>query len=449
MDSETILEIVLQKLAKNNYLDEKKEIGGGGFSKVYQVQHEHLGKRVLKIIDYNKFADCTNQDFKRITTRFINEAKLLQKVHHQNVARVYDAAVVKIKNKIGKIEIPYLIMDYINGKNLEIVFRENSALDLEKIFNISREILSALGAIHREGIIHRDIKPSNIMIKNENETAVLIDFGLAKDSLNKGKVTDTGTFAGTYQYMSPEQFEDMKNVKIPSDIYSFGILLYEMLAGEVPFSVSQNNPVYYHQVHLKNPIPNILKKRPGLPRKTKHIINKAMAKKPGKRYQTTNEFLNELEKLKEECTAKTPPKKIPRFIYRLAIIPVLVIAVVIAVSLIKANGRHEHRYRELIKSADRCIEKSEYEKARKYLNQALKLKKTRDVPWLLETVTNKQKEKMHRDFNQLKKFMAGNAPKKEKIEKCRTFLNQHQQVPANDQTGQMVSETRQFIRQLQ
>jgi serine/threonine protein kinase len=397
MDSDTILKIVLEKLEKNNYLYEALDIGGGGFSKVYRVKHEHLGKRVLKIMDYNKFAGCTPDDFKRMTTRFINEAKLLQKVHHQNVAAIHDAALVKIKDKTGEINIPYLIMDYINGKSLDRIL-EKGPLGLERIFKISREILSGLEAIHREGIIHRDIKSSNIMIKQANETAILIDFGLAKDCLNKNPYTDTGSFAGTYQYMSPEQFEDLKKVTIQSDIYSFGVLLYEMLSGDVPFKDSKNNPVNYYQLHKRNPIPNILRKRTGLPREIKPIIDKAMAKKPGDRYISAMEFLDALESVKGEIPANKPVDrntgKFSRNLYIYVTAVILVIAIIIAaftaVPLVISN----YRYRELMTIADRFIKNNDYEKAKDYLNRALKVKDTREARWLLEIVADKQRETM-------------------------------------------------------
>ena len=187
---------------------------------VYLASHKDTGIQVAM-----KLLKEELQDKEKITDRFTQEGLL--KLDHPNIVKVL---VVGTHNNT-----PYIVMDYIEGSDLEEVIKRNGRLPVDKALNIFKQILSALSYVHSKGIIHRDIKPKNILI-DKNGSVKLTDFGIAKTLYSNVK-TSTGSYLGAPAYSSPEQMDGRK-VDSRSDIYSLGITLYEMLAGKGPYSSS-------------------------------------------------------------------------------------------------------------------------------------------------------------------------------------------------------------------
>jgi serine/threonine protein kinase len=287
VDNDNILKAVFSRMGDS--YEYMKYLGKGATSRVYLVYQKHLKQyRALKIMD-NEYihllmekendTDSTVELNER-RKRFINEANAYMKIKHPNVAEIYDIRQVETQRGREIIDIPYIIMEYVEGVPLSHLLKSQKPLKLETAAAISLDILDALNAIHQKDIIHRDIKPSNIMIEKGTDKATLIDFGLAKDILEGTPMTSTGMAMGTFIYMSPEQFEDSSKVGPGTDIYSFGVILYEMLTGKPPYTGSVKELIHSH---IYGEIPDIRKVDKDLPGVMDSLIRKAMAKKEKKR----------------------------------------------------------------------------------------------------------------------------------------------------------------------
>ena len=298
-----------------------KFLGKGATSRVYLVYQKHLKQyRALKIMDYEyihllmeKESDTDSTvELNERRRRFINEANAYMKIKHPNVAEIYDIRQVKTQRGREVIEIPYIIMEYVEGVPLSHLLKSQKPLKLEIAAAISVDILDALDAIHKKDIIHRDIKPSNIMIEKGTDKATIIDFGLAKDILEGTPMTSTGMAMGTFLYMSPEQFEDSSKVGPGTDIYSFGVILYEMLTGKPPYT---GNPKELMHNHIYGEIPVIRKVDKDLPRVMDTLIRKAMAKKEKNRGNVRyyKEILKDFIKKPAPESAETVISKAPVF----------------------------------------------------------------------------------------------------------------------------------------
>jgi serine/threonine protein kinase len=281
--NDDILKAVLSQMGDS--YEHIEFLGRGATSRVYKVFQKHLKQhRALKIMDYEYVhllmetendTDSTVELNER-RKRFINEANAYKKIKHPNVAEIYDIRQVEIQRGRIIIEIPYIIMEYVEGVPLSQLLKNQKPLKLETAAAISVDILDALKAIHHKDIIHRDIKPSNIMIEKGTNRATIIDFGLAKDVLEGTHMTSVGLAMGTFLYMSPEQFADSSKVGPGTDIYSFGVILYEMLTGKPPFMGGAKELMHKH---VYGEIPDIRKVDKDLPGVMDTLIKKAMAKK--------------------------------------------------------------------------------------------------------------------------------------------------------------------------
>jgi hypothetical protein len=255
-----------------------REIGRGGMGAVFEAEQISLGRRVaLKILRFGTVSDPEALD------RFRREAETVARLHHTNIVPIYS-----VGNEAG---VNYYAMQYIDGKSLDLVLRENGGpLDPLVVARHGLEAAEALAHAHQRGVIHRDVKPSNLML--EEGRIWLTDFGLAK-RLDDVTLSMTGALLGTPRYMSPEQAQASKRpIDHRTDIYSLGATLYELATGRPAFVGETPHTVISQILHAEPPSPRSL--RPGLPRDLETILVKCLAKEPGQRYASAQELADDL-----------------------------------------------------------------------------------------------------------------------------------------------------------
>lgn len=251
-------------------------IGTGGMANVYLARDLILDRDVaVKVLKFD-FQD--NQDAIR---RFQREAMAASQLLHHNIVEVYDVDEEE--------EQQYIVMEYVKGTDLKKFIKEKSPISLELVVNIMSQILSAINVAHRHGIIHRDIKPQNILI-NENNEVKITDFGIAI-ALSDTSLTQTNTLLGSVHYLSPEQARG-GNATIKSDIYSLGVVLYELITGDVPYT--GESAVSIALKHFQEDFPLVRDKLDYVPQSLENVVLRATAKSPEHRYETTQEMLSDL-----------------------------------------------------------------------------------------------------------------------------------------------------------
>ncbi|MCB2160536.1 protein kinase [bacterium] len=263
----------MQKFGRYEIIE---EIGRGGMAVVYLARdiEGDAQEIALKVLQ----REYASQD--RIHARFTREVQTISKLKHPAIVPVFDNGEVE-----GR---PYLIMRHMSGGSLKDLL-SNGPLDLETSNTIIERISGALQEAHEQGVVHRDIKPGNILF-DENGQSYLADFGIAKVLLtDETTLTATGVGVGTPSYMSPEQIQGRREIDARSDIYSMGVVLFEMLTGKKPYAGETPIQVIFMQV--SDPIPDILEYVPELPEGTASVIYKAMAKAPEERYQRVNHLV--------------------------------------------------------------------------------------------------------------------------------------------------------------
>ena len=257
-----------------------KELGRGGMGAVYLAEDMELDRKVaLKFLPEHYTSDP------EIKSRFRREAKAAAALNHPNIVTVYE-----IGEHDGK---SYIAMEYVQGDSLKDLISEET-LTLDEVIEIVRQICDGLSKAHQAGIVHRDIKPENILMSSEG-CVKIADFGLAKV---KGvtRLTKEGSTMGTISYMSPEQAEGRK-IDQRSDIFSLGVVIYEMLTGQLPFKGEHDLVVLYSILNEEaKPITDL---RSDTPVELERIVSKTLAKEPSKRYQHIEEMLFELNRIKE------------------------------------------------------------------------------------------------------------------------------------------------------
>ena len=256
------------------------ELGRGAMGVVFKAIDPNIGRTVaLKTLRL----DALGIDSEEVVRRFKNEARSAGVMNHPNIVTIYDA---------GDIHgIFYIAMEFIEGTTLQSVMAEQRVLSVDKIITLSRQICAGLDYAHSHGVIHRDVKPANMMITSDG-TVKIMDFGIAKAG---GGMTSTGQVLGTPNYMSPEQVKG-RILDGRSDLFSFGVMVYEMITGEKPF-MGQNITTIIYKIVNENPIsPRELDVtvHPGL----SAVITKALAKSPDERYQSGAELMRDLENYK-------------------------------------------------------------------------------------------------------------------------------------------------------
>lgn len=257
-------------------------IGKGGMGQVYQARHIDLKKMVAIKVLHNHLTEEEGA-----IERFKREALAAAKLEHPNIVRVYDYGV--------NHKICYLIMEYMEGESLRERIKKRKMLSLPEVINFTEQISQALAVVHNKGIIHRDLKPENIFLHkfNDQDVVKLLDFGIAKvHSLtqNVETLTNPGDIFGTPHYMSPEQCQ-AKPLDSRSDIYSLGIIIYEMLTGIKPLEADNALSIMYAHVHTR-PI-ELIDLVPDIPHNIAQVIMKTLEKNPADRYQNIEQFLAE------------------------------------------------------------------------------------------------------------------------------------------------------------
>jgi tetratricopeptide (TPR) repeat protein/predicted Ser/Thr protein kinase len=261
-----------------------EDLGKGGMGKVYKVLDQEINEKVaLKLIKPEIAADRETID------RFQNEIKITRRITHKNVCRMYH---------LGRENDNYYItMEFIRGQNLKKIIRMTRELSLEATLNIAQQICHGLIEAHRLGIVHRDLKPQNIMIDEDGDVRIM-DFGIASSIETKG-ATLPGMMIGTPEYMSPEQI-DGGHTDARSDIYSLGIIIYELLTGKTPFSGETPWSVAFKH---KNDLPHDPREiNPGIPESMSRVILKCLEKQKERRYQSAEELLADLASLDGQHT---------------------------------------------------------------------------------------------------------------------------------------------------
>jgi serine/threonine protein kinase len=259
-----------------------EKLGEGGMAIVYKAYDTRLEVDVaVKVIQTESLPQNA---IERALKRFEREAKALARLTHQNIVKVTDYGEYE-----GK---PYLVMPYLPGRTLKQ--KMDKPMPWQEAVQLLLPIAKALGYAHSQNIIHRDVKPSNILLTQSGQP-MLADFGIAKMLELEETLDLTGTSAavGTPEYMAPEQ-ANAKTVDHRADIYALGIVLFEMVTGRKPFVADTPMAVLIKQA--TEPLPNPKQFAPNLPDQAVRIIVKALAKKPGDRYQRMAEFSNILEK---------------------------------------------------------------------------------------------------------------------------------------------------------
>jgi serine/threonine-protein kinase len=271
-----------------------EELGRGGMGRVYRALDKKINEEVaLKLIKPEIASES------RTLERFANELKVARRIAHKNVSRMYHLS--------GEKGTHYITMEYVPGEDLKRMLRMSKQLSMATAVDIAKQIAEGLAEAHRLGIVHRDLKPGNIMIDREG-AARIMDFGIARLLSAKG-ITGAGVAVGTPDYMSPEQVEG-KEVDGRADIYSLGIILYEMVTGRVPFEADTPYAVGYKH---KNEVPVSPKTlNPQVPEDLSGLILKCLEKTPDKRWQTADELRVGLEKIEQGLPTTTKLTTAPK-----------------------------------------------------------------------------------------------------------------------------------------
>ncbi len=268
-----------------NYVVRHK-LGEGGMGAVYLAEHPTIGKRVALKVLHGEFAMRAD-----VVTRFFHEAKAVNDIQHPNIVDIIDFGEVPA-GVLTRERLVYFIMEFLGGTSLTEVIRSEAPLAPERALAIALQIADALSASHRCGIVHRDLKPDNVMLVQrgrEREFVKLLDFGIAKLTGDQGGSqhrTRAGTVMGTPFYMSPEQCEGRGNVDHRTDVYALGIVLYEMLAGRVPFAGDGFGEVLVQ--HMTQPPPPF---PVAVPPAIEQLVARALAKHPEARFASMDEMM--------------------------------------------------------------------------------------------------------------------------------------------------------------
>jgi serine/threonine protein kinase len=266
----------MSNLIANRY-EVIRHIGQGGMADVFVAVDTILNREVaVKMMRGELSKDTVS------VLRFEREAQAATTLSHPNIVEIYDVGEYKGHH--------YIVMEYVPGKTLKAMIRDRGALYKEEAVDIMKQLVSATAEAHRRGIIHRDIKPQNVIVKADGTVKVL-DFGIAMLTQGNMQLTQSNSVMGSVHYLAPELARG-ESASAQSDIYALGIVLYEMLTGEVPFKA--DSAVQVALMHMRNEMPSVRDFNPAIPQSLENIVIRATAKNKGLRYRSCNEMLEDL-----------------------------------------------------------------------------------------------------------------------------------------------------------
>jgi len=324
------LEIPTEKLTRGSLFAERyeiiEELGRGGMGKVFRVEDKKVKEEIaLKLIKPEIASD------KKTIERFRNELKIARKIRHKNVCAMFDLSEEKGSH--------FITMEYVSGGDLKKFIRRSGQLSVGKAISIAKQICDGLSEAHSLGIVHRDLKPNNIMIDDKGN-AKIMDFGIAR-SLEVKRITGAGVMIGTPEYMSPEQVEG-KEVDQRSDIYSLGVILYEMVTGQVPFE--GDTPFTIGMKHKGEMPKNPQELNTQIPDDLNRVILRCLEKDKEKRYQSAGEVASELTNIEKgiPSTERIVPERKPltsreitlQFSLRKLLFPALILIAVVIIGFV-------------------------------------------------------------------------------------------------------------------
>lgn len=255
-----------------------RKIGDGGMAFVYQAKDKLLNRIVAVKVLRPEFADDAE-----FLAKFKREAEAVANITHPNIVNVYDVG--------QEDKVHYIVMEYVDGQNLKEIIKNEGVLDEYTALDITKQIAQALSAAHKKGVIHRDIKPHNILISNEGRQVKVADFGIAK-AVSNSTITNIGSIIGSVHYFSPEQAKGQPVAK-NADLYSLGIVLYEMIIGRVPFR--GDSPISIALQHINEDIEFTQEEKTKIPHSVRTLISKLTEKSPEDRYQSAEEVIEDIE----------------------------------------------------------------------------------------------------------------------------------------------------------
>src|SRR3954449_3204139 len=272
----------------------RERIGSGGMADVYCADDAQLGREVAIKILHRRFS--RDREF---VERFRREASAAAGLQHPNVVGVFDR---------GEYDGTYYIaMEYLPGRTLKEIIREEAPLDQQRAIALTIQVLQAAGFAHRRGVIHRDFKPHNVIVGPDDRLKVT-DFGIARAGASE--MTETGSIMGTAQYLSPEQAQGQR-VDTASDLYSIGIILFELLTSRVPFT--GESAVSIALKHVSEPAPLVSSVRPDVHPALDAIVARALVKDPAGRFQSAEEFVLALDDARRAIATGGPGENTARY----------------------------------------------------------------------------------------------------------------------------------------